>query len=69
MDGEGSIRVDIEELIQKLQDMKCDGYVTVEISIDAGDYPGDCQMELSAVDIESNDLVEYGSIEARTDEI
>jgi len=65
--GENSIRVDIDDLKQKISDAEEDGYVTVELSIESDGY---C-MELGfrAIGLDGEEPMDYGRISECTDEI
>lgn len=56
------IRVDIEELIERLNQMLEDGFATAEISIVSSNYIDDTTLSLSAVDISQDNNVEYGEV-------
>ena len=57
-----SVRVNIEEVIQRLQEMLDDEYITVEFEFIGGMYEEDSVIKLSAVDVIDNDKVEYGTL-------
>ena len=59
---ETKIKVDIEELMQRLQDMLDDDYVTVELTINTENYYDDYTLSLKALDISQEEDVEYGQI-------
>lgn len=61
------IKVDIDELIGRLEEMKEDDYVTVELEIINDDY--DAELQVSAVSFESPEPVDYGSITETSDEL
>lgn len=61
------IKVDIEELMQKLQNMLDDEFVTVELTINSGDYYDDFTLGLKALDISQEEDVEYGELSCVTD--
>lgn len=54
------IRIDIDELIETLEEIKNDDYTTVEISIDGDGYYN--EMSVSAVSLEENDPIPYGTL-------
>lgn len=60
------IRVDIEALIEKLEAMLEDDYVTAEIEIEDDDYLG--ELHVSAVSFDS-EPVSYGSLSEIEDEL
>lgn len=55
-----NIRVDIEELEARLEQMKEDDYVTVELEIEEDQYSK--ELHLSAVSFDSDDILPYGSL-------
>jgi len=59
--GNISIRVDIDELIDKLEAIREDDFVTTELSIDSDGY--DTELEVSAVSIEDDNNISYGKLE------
>lgn len=62
------VRVDIDELIENLNDIKKDGFVTTELQIvEVDDYDGSNELGLSAVDIENDMLVPYVSLASTED--
>lgn len=62
------IRVDIEELMEKLKEMQEDDFTTVELTINTSNYYDDFTLALRAVDISDNNNVEYGEIMNISDE-
>lgn len=61
------IRVDIDDLTEKLEAMKEDDFVTVELDIVEDDYTS--ELMLSAVSFEMEEPVSYGSIGQADDEL
>jgi hypothetical protein len=61
------IRVDIDELSEKLGEMKEDDYVTAELEIVFDDYSS--ELKLSAVSFESDEPVDFGTICEADDEL
>lgn len=61
------IRVDIDELADKLEAMKEDDYVTTELEIETNGY--DSELLISAVSFEENEPISYGSVYEASDEI
>jgi hypothetical protein len=61
------IRVDIDELSDKLNEMKEDDYVTAELEIVFDDYSS--ELKLSAVSFEDEEPIEYGTICEADDEL
>lgn len=61
------IKVDIDELIERLNEMKEDDYITVELEIISDSY--DSELQLNAVSFESDNPVDYGSIAETSDEL
>lgn len=61
------IKVDIDELIERLNEMKEDDYITVELEIISDRY--DSELQLNAVSFESDNPVDYGSIAETSDEL
>ena len=59
---ETKIKVDIEELIQRLQNMLDDEFVTVELTINTENYYDDYTLGLKAIDISQEENVEYGEL-------
>lgn len=56
------VRVDIDELMEKLTEMKDEGYVTSEIEVAEGDTEAENELGLSAIDIENDEPVHFGSL-------
>lgn len=61
------IKVDIDDLIDRLNEMKEDDYVTTELEIVEDNY--DCELRLSAVSFESDEPIDYGLIAETSDEL
>lgn len=61
-----SIRVDIDELMDKLDAMKEDDFVTAELTINSDGY--ESEIELYAVGIEEDERVSYGVVEGQSDD-
>lgn len=61
------IKVDIDELMERLTEMKEDDYITVELEIISDRY--DSELQLNAVSFESDNPVDYGSIAETSDEL
>jgi hypothetical protein len=61
------IKVDIDEMIERLQEMKEDDYVTAELEIIADSY--DCELKLSAVSFDSEEPIDYGTVAETLDEL
>lgn len=57
-----SIRIDIDELTDKLEAMREDDYVSAEIVITSDGY--DSEMEVIAVGIDEEERVSYGKLES-----
>jgi hypothetical protein len=56
--------LDIDELMQKLEDMSASGYNAVKIQVNRDEMYNECQyVEVSALDTSSGDSVEYGFIQ------
>ena len=56
-----NVKLDIDDLIDKLEAMKEDDYVTVSITIKSDGYIN--EVELSAVSIEDDNNISYGVLE------
>lgn len=63
-----SIKVDIEELMEKLKEMLEDDYATVEIDINISDYYDDYSLGLKAVNIADGEDTDYGELNCISDE-
>lgn len=61
-----SIKVDIDELMDKLDAMREDDFVTVEIAFNSNGY--DSEIELTAVGIDEDEKISYGKIEGQNDD-
>lgn len=55
------IKIDIDELADKLDSMREDDYVSAELKITSDGY--DSEMEVVAVGIDEDERVSYGKIE------
>lgn len=60
------IKVDIDELMDRLTEMKEDDYETTELEIDEDVY--DTKLNVSAVSFDSDEPIDYGSISETTEE-
>lgn len=56
-----SIRLDIDDVLEKLEAMKEDDFVTVELTIDSDGY--NTEIILCAVGIEEDENISYGRLE------
>jgi hypothetical protein len=56
------IKVDIEELIERLNQMLEDEYATVELTINTANYYDDYTLSLKALDISQEENTDYGEI-------
>ena len=56
------IRVNIEEAIERLQNMIDDEFVTAELTFVGGRFEEDCMIKLSAVDSIDDNTIEYCEI-------
>ena len=67
----GSIQVDIDELLGKLDEIKNDDYVTVQLEIceDDEDSAFGKELVVSAVSFEDKESVGYGSISESNGEL
>ena len=61
-----SVKVDIDELMDKLEAMREDDFVTVEIAFSSNGYED--EIELSAVGIDEDEKISYGKIEGLNDD-
>lgn len=61
-----SIRVNIDDLIEKLEAMKEDDYVTAVLTIKSDEY--DEEMDVAAFSVEDDSLVSYGSISGSSED-
>lgn len=62
-----SIKVDIDELIDRLEQMRNDEFVTVELTINTENYYEDYSLRLKALDISQEEDADYGEIGAITE--
>lgn len=67
-ENKATIRVDIEEVISKLQEMITDGFVTAELTINESEYFAESTLSLKAVDISQEDNEEYGEVRCISDD-
>lgn len=57
------IKVDIDELIDRLEQLRCDGYVTVEFQIyDTEFFEGAGELIISAVDLAEEETITYSTL-------
>lgn len=56
------LRVDVDDLLSKVESMREDGFVTAELEITEGAYESDNVLIMSAVDIEDDKLNGYGEL-------
>ena len=61
------IRVDVDDLCDKLEAMKEDDYVTVELEIIEDDYSS--ELAVSAVSFEEDEPISYGTVCQVDDEL
>lgn len=61
------IRVDVDDLCDKLEAMKEDNYVTVELEIIEDDYSS--ELAVSAVSFEEDEPISYGTVCQVDDEL
>ena len=61
------IRVDVDDLCYKLEAMKEDDYVTVELEIIEDDYSS--ELAVSAVSFEEDEPISYGTVCQVDDEL
>lgn len=63
------IRVDIEDLMEKLKEMLEDNFSVVELTVIAGNYFDEYSLGLKAVDIsEDDDNADYGELNCISDD-
>lgn len=62
------IKVDIEELMDRLKQMLEDEFVTVEITINTANYYDDYTLGLKAIDISQEENADYGEIPCISDD-
>ena len=65
----GKVRLDIDELISVLNGMKDDGFVTTDIEVVEGDIESENELSVSAVNIEDDEPVSYGSLASLIEDI
>lgn len=63
-----SIKVDIEELMDKLKEMLEDEFVTAELTINTSNYYEDYTLGLKAIDISEEENADYGELNCITDD-
>lgn len=63
----GSIRVDIDDLLERLKDMSDNEFSIVELVID-DNYYGGSSLKLKAIDISEEEDTDYGEIGDVSDE-
>lgn len=63
-----TIKVDIEELIDKLTAMVEEGFTVAQLSIITSNYMNDFELRVGAVDLSEDENIEYGSIACIPDE-
>ncbi len=57
------IKVDIDELIDRLEQLRCDGYVTAEFQIyDTEFFEGAGELIISAVDLAEEETITYSTL-------
>ena len=61
-----SVKVDIDELMEKLDAMREDDFVTVEIAFSSNGY--ESEIELTAVGIDDDEKISYGKIEGQNED-
>ena len=64
----GKIRVDIDELLDKLHAVNEDGFTTVELEINSDEY-GCSELAINAIGVEIEEPVSYGSLTEVDDEL
>lgn len=63
-----SIKIDIEELMDKLKEMSEDEFVTVELTINASNYYDDYTLGLKAINISEEEDADYGELNCISDD-
>lgn len=63
-----TIKVDIEELMEKLTAMLEEGFTAARLSIITSNYLDDFELKVGAVDLSEDESVEYGTIQCIPDE-
>lgn len=63
-----SIRVDIDDLVNRLNDMLNDDYSIVELVIEEDEYYSNSVLSIKAIDISNDDNVDYGELSDISDE-
>lgn len=61
------IKVDVDELIERLTEIRQDEFVIAELEIEESAY--DCEMQIRAIGLDDEETTDYGSISEVTDEI
>lgn len=61
-----TIKVDLNDLIQKLKLIDEDGYSSVIVEIESDEYSS--ELRLSAQSIEDDEPIEYGAVTEETDD-
>jgi len=57
------IKVDIDELIDRIEQLRCDGYVTAELQIyDTEFFEGAGELIISAVDLAEEETITYSTL-------
>lgn len=65
---ETTIKVDIEELMDKLKEMLQDEFVTVELTINTSNYYDDYTLGLKAINISEEEDADYGELACISDD-
>lgn len=63
----GKIRVDIDELLSRLQEMQSDDYATVQLEITSEKFSN--ELVISAVSFEYDEPIPYGTLGESEDEL
>lgn len=63
-----SIKIDIEELMDKLKEMSEDEFVTVELTINTSNYYDDYTLGLKAINISEEEDADYGELNCISDD-
>lgn len=61
------IKVDVDELIERLQEVRQDEFVIVELDIEESSY--DCEMHIRAIGLDDTETTDYGEISEVNDEL
>lgn len=59
---EGSIRVNLDDLLERLKDMKESDYTSVELILDLTSFEDESELKLIAHDMENDRHDEYGTL-------